>query len=71
MTVALFLQLCEILSAIGGAGAAFVKIKQYIDEHGMQPTDKLLAAHEHIVRTLLGPIQCSDDTVWQTSHAPE
>ena len=46
MTVSLFLQIMQILNAMGGAGVAFINIKKYIDENGLSPEDLLPQAHE-------------------------
>lgn len=75
MTVALFIQLCEILAELGGAGVAIVKIRKDIDERIAAGTLKLedpfppehLTAVQHRVQEGLS----DSDDVWNANHAPE
>jgi hypothetical protein len=53
MTVALFLQLMQILNAMGGASVAFIAIRKDIEARGLKPEDLLPAEHEATVRRLL------------------
>ncbi len=63
MTVALFLQLCQILAALGSAGVAAETIKKDIAQRGLKPTDPLPPEHEATVRALL--------STWDEDHAGE
>jgi len=73
MTVALFLELCQILAAMGGAGVAFLTIKKDLEERIAAGTiklaDPLPAEHEAVVRAALAPAQSQG--VWDSTHAGE
>lgn len=75
MTVALFLQLCQILAALGGAGVAFVTIRKDVDARiaagTLKPEDPLPAQHLAAVQhRLTHGLQASDD-LWAETHQPE
>lgn len=75
MTVALFLQLCQILAALGGAGAAIVTIRKDVDSRlaagTLKVEDPLPAEHVPVVQHRLEHgLQASDD-LWTETHAPE
>lgn len=59
MTVALFLQLCQILAALGGAGVAFETIRADLEKRGFHPDDLLPAEHLATVKAALAPAQSS------------
>ena len=62
MTVALFLQLMQILNAMGGAGMAFIAIKKDIEAKGLTPADVLPAEHEATVRAALTPATSTESS---------
>jgi hypothetical protein len=75
VTIAFFLQLCQILAALGGAGVALVTIRKDIDARlaagTLKPGDPLPAEHLPAVQHRLEHgIQASDD-VWNATHGPE
>lgn len=73
MSVALFLELLQILEALGGAGVAFIKIRKDIDARMAAGTLKLedpfppehLAAVQHRVQEGLS----ASDEAWNANHA--
>jgi hypothetical protein len=75
VTVALFLELCQILAALGGAGTAIVTIRKDIDARIAAGTLKLedpfppehLPAVQHRVEHGLW----ASDEVWNATHSPE
>lgn len=72
MTVVLFIQLCEILAELGGAGVAIVKIRKDVDERLAAGTLKLedpfppehLTAVRHRVQEGLS----ASDDAWNANH---
>jgi hypothetical protein len=75
MSVALFLELCQILAAMGTAGVAFLAIekdlKGRIAAGTLKPADPLPAEHAPAVyHRLEHGLEASDD-VWNETHAPE
>jgi hypothetical protein len=69
MTVALFLQLMQILAAMGGAGVAFLTIKKDIEDRGLKPEEMLPPEHETTVRTALWA--ATGSSPWDADHAGE
>jgi hypothetical protein len=55
VTVGLFLELMQILAAMGGAGVAFLTIEKDIRERQLEPSDPLPSEHEATVRAVLAP----------------
>lgn len=71
MSVALFLQLCQILAALGGAGSAFVTIRRDLDARGFKPEDLLPDEHVATIKAELakGVAMDSGDAAWNENHA--
>lgn len=57
MTVATFLTLVQVLSAMGGAGVAFINIRNDIEKRGLGLNDPLPAEHFKVVKAALAPAQ--------------
>lgn len=75
MTVALFIQLCEILAELGGAGVAIVKIRKDIDERiaagTLQLSDPFPPEHLTTVQHRVQEGLADSDDFWNANHAPE
>jgi hypothetical protein len=67
VTVALFLQLCQILAALGGAGEAFVTIRADIEKRHLKPEDPLPPEHVATIKAAMG----SGGSVWDETHGGE
>lgn len=65
MTVALFLELCQILAALGGAGSAFIAIRKDLEARGLQPSDPLPPEHIATIKAAMG----SGGSVWDEDHS--
>lgn len=73
MNIALFIELCQILAALGGAGTAFIKIRKDIDERMAAGTlkleDPLPSEHLPIVQHRLQAGLEASDAAWDENHA--
>jgi hypothetical protein len=73
VTVTLFLQLCQILAALGGAGNAIIAIRKDIDERmaagTLKPEDPFPAEHMDAVQHRVEAGRWASDAVWDANHA--
>jgi hypothetical protein len=73
VTVALFLQLCQILAALGGAGQAVVAIRKDVDERvaagTLKPEDPLPPEHLTAVQHRVEHGLWASDQVWNATHS--
>lgn len=73
MNVALFLTLCQILAALGGAGAAIVTIRKDIDarlaDGTLKPEDPFPAEHLPVVQHRIEAGLLASDDAWNANHA--
>lgn len=72
MTVALFLQLCQILAALGGASVALVTVRKDIESRGLKPGDPLPPEHVLTVKAAMGHGGSAlADSDWDINHGGE
>ena len=73
MTVALFLELLQILEAMGGAGVAFIKIRKDIDARiaagTLKPEDPFPPEHMAVVQHRVQEGLWASDEAWNANHA--